>query len=78
MTVEGVTIPAAGETLTVALLVSIAVHWLFNIDRRLVDIIKIEFAAELKTKRLCDYELLVGYDSKVDQIYVVTSGQATF
>ena len=31
ITVEGVTVPAAGETLTVALLDSIAVHWLLNI-----------------------------------------------
>ena len=86
ITVEGVTVPAAGKTLTVALLDSIAVHWLLNINRRLVNIIKIEFAAEPKTKRLSEMiktitsnfdELLARYDSKGDQIDVVKSGQVS-
>ena len=32
---------------------SIAVHWLLAIDKRLIGIVKTEFAADLKTKRLC-------------------------
>ena len=50
---EGVRSPATGETMTIALLDSIAVHWLNSIDRRLVNIIKTEFSTDLKTKRLC-------------------------
>ena len=77
--VEGVVVPATGETLTVALLDTVAIHWMLNIDRRLVNIVKTEFATELKTKRLCQLvkqiaanvdDLLMRYDSK-DQISLV-------
>ena len=44
---EGVSCPATGEKLTVALLDTIAIHWLLNIDRRLVSIVKTEFATDL-------------------------------
>ena len=50
---EGVTSPNTGEKLTIGLLDSIAVHWLLAIDKRLIGIVKTEFAADLKTKRLC-------------------------
>ena len=50
--VEGFTSPRTGEKLTVALLDTVTIHWLLNIDRRLVNIVKTEFATELKTKRL--------------------------
>ena len=47
------TSPNTGEKLTIGLLDSIAVHWLLAIDKRLIGIVKTEFAADLKTKRLC-------------------------
>ena len=50
--VEGISSPPNGEHLTVALLDAIAIHWLLSIDKRLVSIIKTEFASDLKTKRL--------------------------
>ena len=50
---EGVSSPNAGEQLTIGLLDSITIHWLLSIDRRLINIVKIEFAADLKVKRLC-------------------------
>ena len=49
---EGVKSPSTGETLTIGLLDAIAVHWLLSIDKRLVSIIKTEFASDLKVKRL--------------------------
>ena len=49
---EGIQSPQTGETLTIGLLDAIAVHWLLSIDRRLVSIIKTEFASDLKVKRL--------------------------
>ena len=81
VTVEGVTAPHTGERLTVALLDSIAIHWLLSIDRRLIGIIKTEFATELKTKRLSEMikpiasnidELLARYD-KQDQVSSIKS-----
>ena len=50
---EGITSPIGGEQLTIGLLDSITVHWLLSIDKRLIHIIKTEFATELKAKRLC-------------------------
>ena len=79
VTAEGIVSPVTGESLTVALLDSIAVHWLLSIDRRLISIIKVEFATELKTRRLCELikpiatnidELLARYD-KGDQVVSV-------
>ena len=79
ITAEGVSSPPAGESLSVALLDTIAIHWLLNIDKRLVNIVKTEFATQLKTKRLCQLiktiaqnidDLLLRYSSK-DQISAV-------
>ena len=79
---EGASSPPTGEIMTVALLDSIAVHWLLSIDRRLIDIIKTEFSTELKTKRLCQLikviasnidELLNRYNNQQDQVNVVQS-----
>ena len=76
MKAEGVVSNATGDTLTIALLDTIAIHWLITIDNRLVHIVKTEFAAELKQKRLCQMikviapnidELLARYNSK-DQV----------
>ena len=50
---EGIRSPNTGEQLTIGLLDSITVHWLLSIDKRLINIIKTEFATELKNKRLC-------------------------
>ena len=50
---EGIQSPEEGEELTIALLDSITVHWLLNIDRCLISIIKTEVAIDLKNKRLC-------------------------
>ena len=71
--VEGITSPTTGEKLTVALLDTVAIHWLLNIDKRLVNIIKTEYATELKTKRLSQLvkqiaqnidDLLLRYETK--------------
>ena len=51
-TAEGVSCPTDGEPLTIALLDAIAIHWLVSIDKRLVNIVKTEFATDLKTKRI--------------------------
>ena len=84
VTAEGVQCPAAGESLTIGLLDSIAIHWLTSIDRRLIGIIKTEFAADLKTKRLCEMikpiaknidELLARYSNR-DQVVTINSHEA--
>ena len=74
ISVEGVTSPEGGETLTVALLDSIAIHWLLSIDRRLIGIIKTEFASELKTKRLS--EMIKPIATTIDDL--VCSGYQPF
>ena len=80
-TAEGVTCPQGGELLSIGLLDAIAIHWLISIDKRLVDIVKIEFAADLKTKRLSQMvktiarsidDLLLRYDQK-DTVAAVQS-----
>ena len=53
VTADGISSPATGETLTIGLLDAITVHWLMAIDKRLISIIKTEFAPQLKTHRLC-------------------------
>ena len=63
---EGVVSPNTGESLTIGLLDSIAVHWLLSIDKRLIGIIKTEFAAELKTKRLC--QMIKRIASNIDEL----------
>ena len=50
---EGVSSPITGERMSIGLLDSIAVHWLITIDKRLINIVKTEFATQLKTHRLC-------------------------
>ena len=82
---EGVISPDGGEELTVGLLDSIAIHWLLSIDRRLINIIKTEFATQLKSKRLCEMikpiatsidELLARHDKK-DQIVAIKSNNVS-
>ena len=51
--VEGIASPADGEKLTVALLDAITIHWLLSIDKRLLNIVRTEFATQLKSKRVC-------------------------
>ena len=46
VTAEGITSPAGGETLSIGLIVSIAMHWMMKM--------KTEFAVDLKNKRLCE------------------------
>ena len=84
ISVEGISSPETGENLTIALLDSIAVHWLLSIDRRLINIIKTEFASELKVKRLSEMikpiasnidELLERYENKKDQVISIASDQ---
>ena len=76
---EGITSQTTGETLSISLLDTIAIHWLITIDKKLVNIVKTEFASELKTKRLCQMvkvidpnidDLLTRYNTK-DQISLV-------
>ena len=80
-TAEGVSCPQQGEQLSIGLLDAIAIHWLLSIDRKLLTIVKTEFATDLKSKRLCHMikpisqsidELLQRYDSK-DQVVMVKS-----
>ena len=82
-TAEGVSCPTNGETLTIALLDAITIHWLLSIDKRLLKIIKTEFATDLKTKRLCQMvktisqsidELILRYEQK-DQVSAIHSFQ---
>ena len=82
---EGVSCPNTGEQLTIGLLDAIAIHWLLNINPKLLPIVKTEFATDLKTKRLCQMvkpisqsidELLQRYDTK-DQVSAVSSQAAT-
>ena len=47
VTAEGVSCPPAGEQLTVALLDNISIHWLLSIDKKLISIVRTEFAPEL-------------------------------
>ena len=67
ISVEGVTSSAQGEELTVALLDSIAIHWLLSIDRRLISIVKTEFSTELKTKRLS--EMIKPIATNIDDLW---------
>ena len=85
VTVEGVSAPTTGEKLTVALLDSIAIHWLLCIDPRLVGIVKTEYATELKTLRLSQMvktisksidELLTRYGGK-DQIASIAQSRSS-
>ena len=52
--------------MTVGLLDSIAVHWLLTIDKRLINIVKTEFAAELKIKRLS--QMIKPIASNIDEL----------
>ena len=70
---EGVSSLPTGDTLSISLLDTIAIHWLITIDKRLVSIVKTEFASDLKEKRLCQMvktiapnidELLLRYNTK--------------
>ena len=76
---EGVVCPSTGEQLTIALLDAVTIHWLLSIDKRLLPIVKTEFATELKSKRICQMvkiiaqnidDLLVRYDNR-DQVSMV-------
>ena len=80
---EGVSCPAEGESLTIALLDAITIHWMLSIDRRLLAIVKTEFASDLKNKRICQMikpiaqnidELLLRYDNH-DQVAAVTTSR---
>ena len=80
---EGVSVPQGGEKLTVGLLDTIAIHWLMNIDNRLIGIVKTEFASELKTKRLSQMvktisknidDLLVRYNH-TDQVATINNSK---
>ena len=82
VTAEGVRCEADGEKLSISLLDSITIHWLLSIDRRLIGIVKTEFATELKTKRLCQLvktiatnvdDLLKRYDTAKDSVNSVTA-----
>ena len=73
--------PQQGEQLSIGLLDAIAIHWLLSVDRKLLAIVKTEFATDLKSKRLCHMikpisqsidELLQRYDNK-DQVVMVKS-----
>ena len=72
---EGVTSPIAGEELTIGLLDSVAVHWLLTIDKRLNNIVKTEFATELKTKRLC--QMVKQIATNVDELLQRYANQDT-
>ena len=78
---EGITSQSTGETLSILLLDTVAIHWLVTVDKRLVNIVKTEYASELKNKRLCQMvkviapnidDLLARYNTK-DQISLIKS-----
>ena len=80
-TAEGISCPNTRETPTIGLLDAIAIHWLLSIDGRLLDIVKVEYATDLKTKRLCQMvkvisksvdELLARYEQR-DQIASISA-----
>ena len=84
---EGAKSPVTGEVMTVALLDSIAIHWLLTIDKRLINIIKTEFATDLKSKRLCQMikiiasnidELLARYDNQNDKVNMIKNRNLHF
>ena len=50
---DGVSSPPTGESMSISLLDAITIHWMLSIDRRLLDIVKVEFATDLKSKRIC-------------------------
>ena len=52
-TAEGVSSGTEGQSMSISLLDSIAIHWLLSIDKKLINIVKTEFSSELKNKRLC-------------------------
>ena len=79
ITAEGIQSPTTGKDLNIALLDSVAIHWLLCIDPRLIGIVKTEFATELKSLRLSQMvktiaknidELLVRYNTK-DQVHII-------
>ena len=80
--IEAEGVKSNGETITIALLDAIAVHWLLSIDRRLISIIKTEFATDLKSKRLCQMikviatnidDLLLRYGNQRDQVSTINN-----
>ena len=83
---EGVTCAHNGEQLTIALLDAITIHWLMSIDKRLLSIVKTEFASELKNKCICQMvkiiaqtidDLLVRYDTR-DQVSTVKTSRVSY
>ena len=81
MEVKGIVVPRTGEKFTVALLDSVAIHWLSSIDKKLINIVKTEFSTELKTKHLSQLvkpisqyidDLLLQYENK-DQVVLIKS-----
>ena len=83
---EGVSSLPTGDTLSISLLDTIAIHWLLTIDRRLISIVKTEFASDLKEKRLCQMvntiapnidDLLVRYNTKDSVSIVATDADST-
>ena len=85
LSAEGVNSPPNGEVMSIGLLDSIAIHWLITIDKRLINIVKTEFATQLKTHRLCQIikhiapnidELLIRYNNS-DSIASIAQMSAT-
>ena len=81
LTVEGATVPEAGDTISVTMLDLITIHWMSEIDSRLHAAVKIEFATDLKTKRVCQLvkriatnadDLLKRYEAPKDQVQKIS------
>ena len=79
---DGVVSPPTGESLSISLLDAITIHWMLSIDRRLLDIVKVEFATDLKSKRICQMvktiaksidDLLARYDQRDNVSAIKTS-----
>ena len=80
LTVEGSVVPAGGDKVSVTMLDLITMHWLNEIDPRLIAVVKVEFADDLKTKRISQLvkriatsadDLLKRYETPKDQINAI-------
>ena len=87
VTVEGATVPATGDKISVTTLDLITMHWMAVIDPRLTAVVKTEFTTELKTQRISELvkriavnvdELLKRYGTPRDQVSAVQQPQLIF
>ena len=80
--IEGIAIPTGGDKISVTMLDLITMYWMSQIDPRLSNIVKVEFATELKSERICQLvkriatnadELLKRFENPKDQIQTIAT-----